>query len=55
MILNIKGFHYGSGGEYERIYVNINKMEQIYFVSHYSMTDCYINREEAFYRLMRRN
>ena len=38
--LNPKGFHYGSGGEYERTYVDINKKDQMYFVSHYSMTDC---------------
>ena len=55
IILNIKGFHYGRGGEYERTYANINKMEQIYFVSYYSMTDCYFNREESYCRLMKRN
>ncbi len=37
--LNPKGFHYGSGGD-KKEYVDINKKEQKYFVSHYSMIDC---------------
>ena len=53
--LNPKGFHYGSGGEYERTYVDINKKDQMYFVSHYSMTDCCEDRAEAYCRLMTRN
>ena len=53
--LNPKGFHYGSGGQYEREYVNINKKDQMYFVSHYSMTDCCEDRAEAYCRLMTRN
>ena len=53
--LNPKGFRYGSGGEYERVYVDINKKDQMYFVSHYSMTDCCEDRAEAYCRLMTRN
>ena len=53
--LNPKGFHYGSGGQYERVYVDINKKDQMYFVTHYSMTDCCEDRAEAYCRLMTRN
>ena len=53
--LNPKGFNYGSGGEYERTYVDINKKDQMYFVTHYSMTDCCEDRAEAYSRLMTRN
>ena len=53
--LNPKGFHYGSGGEYEREYVDIDKKDQMYFVSHYSMTDCCQDRAQVYCRLMTRN
>ena len=53
--LNPKGFHYGSGGEYERTYVDIDKKDQMYFVSHYSMTDCCQDRAQVYCRLMTRN
>jgi hypothetical protein len=53
--LNPKGFHYGSGGEYEREYIDIDKKDQMYFVSHYSMTDCCQDRAQVYCRLMTRN
>ena len=50
--LNPKGFSYGSGGEYEREYMDINKKDQMYFVSHYSMSQCCEDRAEIYGRVM---
>ena len=50
--LNPKGFTYGSGGEYERVYIDINKKDQMYFVSHYSMSQCCEDRAEIYGRVM---
>ncbi len=50
--LNPKGFTYGSGGEYEREYIDINKKDQMYFVSHYSMSQCCEDRAEIYGRVM---
>jgi hypothetical protein len=50
--LNPSNFIYGKGGEYERIYIDINKKDKIYFVSHYSMSQCCSDRAEIYSRLM---
>jgi len=50
--LNPKNFKYGRGGEYERVYMDINKKDQMYFVSHYSMSQCCEDRAETYSRLM---
>ena len=50
--LNPKGFTYGSGGEYERVYMDINQKDQMYFVSHYSMSQCCEDRAEIYGRVM---
>ena len=50
--LNPKGFTYGSGGEYEREYMDINKKDKMYFVSHYSMSQCCEDRAEIYGRVM---
>jgi hypothetical protein len=50
--LNPRDFKYGSGGEYERVYMDINKKDQMYFVSHYSMSQCCEDRAEIYGRLM---
>ena len=50
--LNPSNFTYGRGGEYERVYIDINKKDQMYFVSHYSMSQCCEDRAETYSRLM---
>ena len=53
--LNPSNFQYGSGGEYERVYMDINKKDNVYFVSHYSMSQCCEDRAEIYSRLMTKN
>ena len=53
--LNPPGFQYGSGGEYERVYVDINKKDNMYFVTHYAMSQCCEDRAETYARLMTKN
>ena len=53
--LNPSNFQYGSGGEYERVYMNIDKKDNVYFVSHYSMSQCCEDRAEIYSRLMTKN
>jgi hypothetical protein len=50
--LNPSNFIYGKGGEYERIYIDINNKDKKYFVSHYSMSQCCSDRAEIYSRLM---
>ena len=53
--LNPKNFHYGSGGEYEREYINIADKDKKSFVTHYSMSQCCEDRAETYCRVMTRN
>jgi F0F1-type ATP synthase membrane subunit b/b' len=53
--LNPKGFSYGSGGEYEREYMNIDDKDKKSFVTHYSMSQCCEDRAETYCRVMTRN
>ena len=53
--LNPSNFQYGSGGEYEREYIDINQKDKVYFVSHYSMSQCCEDRAEIYSRLMTKN